>query len=78
MSPGNQGVFQLLEKVTFEEFWHITTHENGAALGAFVRGPVRLWLAGGTGPKVTDRSVTFIINRAKFDCGDCFPSANVA
>jgi len=30
MSPGNQGVFQLLKEVIFEEFWHFATRENGA------------------------------------------------
>ena len=37
----------------FEEFCHFTVHENGAVLGASVRGPVRCWLAGGSGLKVS-------------------------
>jgi hypothetical protein len=32
MSLENQGVFQLLKEVDFEEFWHFGVHENTVIL----------------------------------------------
>jgi len=32
MSPGNQGVFQLLKEMAFEEFWHFAAQENDGIL----------------------------------------------
>jgi hypothetical protein len=54
MSPGNQGVFQLLKEVTFRRILVFGTRENGTVLWVFVRGSARFWLAGGTGLKTSD------------------------
>jgi hypothetical protein len=48
MSPGNQGVFQLLKEVIFEELWYFETRENGAILEWFTYGQLCFWLAGKT------------------------------
>ena len=51
MSPGNQGVFQLLKEVAFRGILAFYDSRKWGYLGWFVRGPVRFWLAGGNGPE---------------------------
>ena len=47
MSPGNQGVFQLLKEVTFRRILEFYNSRKWAIQGASLRGSVRSdWLVG--------------------------------
>ena len=51
MSPENCGVFQLQKEVTFRGIMAFCNSQKWGCWGASLRGSVRFWLAGGTGPE---------------------------
>ena len=68
MSPENQGVFQLLKEVTFRRILAFYSSRTWGHFEALCPRLSVLWLAGGTGPRASDISVVFAINRANDEC----------
>ena len=54
MSPGNQGVFQLLKEVIFRRILAFYNLRKWSYFGVSFCSSVRFWLASETGPKAPD------------------------
>ncbi len=68
MSPENCGVFQFLKEVTFRRILTFCSSREWGHFGGICVWPSALWLADGTGPRASDISVVFAINRANDEC----------
>ena len=55
------------ERIRETSIDNVTREKGGRLRGIRVR-PSALWLAGGTGPKISGGSVAFVVNRANDEC----------
>jgi len=67
MSPGNQGVFQLLKEVTFRRIVGFCSSRKWGHFEGICSWLDALWLAGGIGPKDTlDEDLFHAVKRLHF------------